>query len=141
MAASGTTAALAASTLVARLAQKPLRKANGTFLIAVALFIQWREWYARAPVPEEDEGEQVIFPAAPVEQPQLALGKTMHGAPANSAFELARHLVFGAASGAVLGFFGIGPAWMLAPLLLHTAPDGLGAMGSGDALATVREEK
>eukprot|EP00931_Biecheleriopsis_adriatica_P060746 TRINITY_DN36491_c0_g1_i1.p1 TRINITY_DN36491_c0_g1~~TRINITY_DN36491_c0_g1_i1.p1 ORF type:complete len:399 (-),score=72.77 TRINITY_DN36491_c0_g1_i1:72-1268(-) len=43
--------------------------------------------------------------------------------PCTPVRELPRFVALGTLSGAVLGFFGVGPAWMLAPLVMRTSPE------------------
>jgi len=124
LAASSTLAALGGAALAARLPQRPMRRANGAFLVVVALFLQWREAYAKAGRPEDEEDGDARPAAAGTVPPSRPgeHGAVAREATAGSGHGLQQHLLFGAAAGSVLGFLGIGPAWMLAPLLSHTAP-------------------
>merc|ERR1740121_3114947 len=76
LSASGTVAALGASAFSARLAPRALRKTNGIFLVALALFLQWRDLKIRTAQEEREkqEGLEAEQPAAemaaqPAEQP------------------------------------------------------------------------
>lgn len=118
--ASGTFAAVAFSLLSARLGQKPLRQANGLFCIVTSLFLQWRETYW---VPEDKrQKEQETDGCLPEPEPLVLERDEVQVVDPDSNQELMRHLALGFGSGAVLGLFGIGPAWMLAPLLHRSAP-------------------
>lgn len=135
LATTGTAAALGAASYAAKLSQRPLRKANGIFLVACALFMNWRENKTRA-VKQRLEEEQEA--AAELEEPvpEAAVGPWPAPGPAPPArfaaeapqprlpptplSDAPRLILLGAAAGGVLGFFGIGPAWLLAPLLHAT---------------------
>lgn len=134
---SSTVAALGSAAFSVRLAQRTLRKANGAFVVALALFVHWRNRKINAAMEEREEaaaaaaeaaremvGDQIV-PMVPVAEPLAQLDpevpKTAWPLPENRS---ARLLMLGCASGTCLGLFGIGPAWMLAPILTHTAPAG-----------------
>lgn len=113
LASSGTAVALFASSYAQRLGQRHLRKANGAFMIAVAIFMRWRDQEVKR---AEKEAEQEPAPVV------LSLQASLPTAPVQSAAsDMPRLFMLGAASGVVLGLFGIGPAWIVAPIL--TASD------------------
>ncbi|CAK0887476.1 unnamed protein product [Prorocentrum cordatum] len=125
--ATGTAAALAGSALAARLSPQHMRRLNGLFLIGVATFVQYRSFRVNAELEQEEAGEATEQTPAPLPAGQAP--------PPAGASEAARLVLLGAASGACLGLFGIGPAWMLAPVLTATAPPG--QLGSKEASAPV----
>lgn len=120
LASTGTVAALAAAALCARVPAKPLRKANGLFLAGISIFIQWRETRVQNLQKKKEDAEKAAplmsVPASPVDP--LARRQVM----ANSDNDYQRLAFLGAVSGAVIGFFGIGPAWILGPVLVATNP-------------------
>mmetsp|Transcript_142614 Transcript_142614/g.397373 ORF Transcript_142614/g.397373 Transcript_142614/m.397373 type:complete len:348 (-) Transcript_142614:105-1148(-) len=137
LAASGTLAALSSAVLSARVAPKPLRKTTGIFCVAMALFLQWRESWVK-PLQNDEEEEEPEAGVLPMPAPEpVAAPKPVDAAESssNSTSELMRYLAFGLGSGAILGFFGIGPAWMLAPALARTSPEGRRAAGQQSFLA------
>lgn len=126
LAASGMVGALSSAVLAARVPQRHLRRTNGFFCVAVAIFMQWRESFAKPPRSDEEQEEPEEGAVLAVPPPPLAMQQQVQEpgqeVDPRSTRELIRHMTFGFGSGAVLGFFGIGPAWMLAPLLARTAP-------------------
>eukprot|EP00928_Gymnodinium_smaydae_P030390 TRINITY_DN22625_c0_g1_i1.p1 TRINITY_DN22625_c0_g1~~TRINITY_DN22625_c0_g1_i1.p1 ORF type:complete len:380 (-),score=72.82 TRINITY_DN22625_c0_g1_i1:44-1012(-) len=144
LAIAGTGAALSGAALVRMVSQKRLRRANGAFMMGVAAFLQWREAQAKAAKeakqrPAFATGSSAATTDASVasagsSEAAASAGRaagdagsarqlvSMESGSPRSSFEWPRYLVLGAASGFVLGFFGVGPAWMLAPLVARTAP-------------------
>jgi len=143
LASSGTIAAIATASFSTKLAQRPLRKANGVFIFFIAAFMQWRDQRVRKLMPEElqeqPEADKVLMANAEADRPQAAI--TISAPPAakdvalhtemqqsanpdtvEASNELRRLIILGVASGAILGMFGVGPAWILAPVLSATAP-------------------
>lgn len=136
LSASGTVTALGAAAFSARMAQRSLRKANGLFMVALALFLQWRDTKIRAAQEEDEAAAQEHLAAQPAVSEQLAAHLADRALIAQKLAESSgsmRLIILGSASGAVLGFFGIGPAWLLAPLLTHTAPAGQQTLGARQA--------
>lgn len=133
LAASGTCTAFGAANFTARLSSRHLRKANGAFMVGVAVFLYWRELKIRAATEArettaeanaeaneaaraEEEGTTGERTAAPVvAHPPVDASRWL---PENRSLRL---LLLGSAAGTVLGGFGIGAAWMIAPILTHTA--------------------
>lgn len=137
LAASGTAAAVGAAAFAARVPTRPMRKANGLFLVACSLFMNWRELRVESRRPTEVADENEEEPESP---PAGGVGPTRPLTPEGQgdlrntpASEFPRLISLGAASGAVLGFFGVGPAWLLAPLLSCTAPGEKGFFGTVNA--------
>lgn len=141
----GTVAAIAGAGLAARGTNRFVRRTNGVFCIGLALFIQWRqgqrykaldaleelEKVAPAdppptvqPAPESDADEfedESIRSSAPSPAP-LPLQRTYLSYEQDTSWqERLRLAVLGAASGFIIGYFGIGTAWLLAPTLRHTS--------------------
>uniref|UniRef100_A0A7S1F5Q0 Membrane transporter protein n=1 Tax=Noctiluca scintillans TaxID=2966 RepID=A0A7S1F5Q0_NOCSC len=114
LALSGTMAAVSAATVVSRIPTKRLRKINGGFCIVLGLFIQWRE----TRVAKSDEEKEAADVLAKLDAEATDLP------PTTSLSHLGRFLVLGAGSGAILGFFGIGAAWLLAPVITYTTRGG-----------------
>mmetsp|Transcript_67648 Transcript_67648/g.175687 ORF Transcript_67648/g.175687 Transcript_67648/m.175687 type:complete len:359 (-) Transcript_67648:95-1171(-) len=152
LAVSGTFSALSTATLASRLASKHVRRANGLFLVALALFLQWREskilvseaQKSDGQLEDDDEPAEVLEPgtsgpafvAQRFPEPEAEGAIVAHPvSPASPMGDLPRLISLGALAGASLGFFGIGPAWMLAPILSHTAQ--AGAIGSQAVEASV----
>mmetsp|Transcript_108947 Transcript_108947/g.307027 ORF Transcript_108947/g.307027 Transcript_108947/m.307027 type:complete len:331 (-) Transcript_108947:96-1088(-) len=125
LALSGSAAALSGAALTRIASQRQIRRSTGAFLGGVALFLQWREFRAKVAAEAADrKAEDVVEQAAdtPSGVAKASLQAARHEHLATSRFEWPRYMVLGAASGFVLGFFGIGPAWMLAPVMSHMAP-------------------
>mmetsp|Transcript_22639 Transcript_22639/g.37192 ORF Transcript_22639/g.37192 Transcript_22639/m.37192 type:complete len:340 (-) Transcript_22639:87-1106(-) len=142
----GTVTAIAGASLAGRGTNRLMRRTNGIFCIGLALFIQWREgqrFKARealeelekaanadappsvqaASEPDEFEDESISSPA-PSPAP-LPVQRTYTPYEEDTSWqERARLGVLGAASGFILGYFGIGTAWLLAPTLRHTSLSG-----------------
>lgn len=157
LASSGTVTALGAAAFAARLGQRPLRKANGIFMMAMALFMQWRDARVRDAQEAEEEklsqeetgGQATSAEPLPTAPPRVASAAaeaaeeplpTAAGSPSTGGEAAAvvprsdfpRLLTLGSLSGVVLGFFGVGPAWLLAPILSYTEPDAV-ASAAGPA--------
>eukprot|EP00443_Scrippsiella_acuminata_P038153 CAMPEP_0115235580 /NCGR_PEP_ID=MMETSP0270-20121206/35392_1 /TAXON_ID=71861 /ORGANISM="Scrippsiella trochoidea, Strain CCMP3099" /LENGTH=358 /DNA_ID=CAMNT_0002650383 /DNA_START=13 /DNA_END=1089 /DNA_ORIENTATION=- len=135
LAAPGTAAALLTATMAGRLAARTMRKANGLFLITCALFMQWRETKikaARAALEAREEEEVPEVLAQGASGPSLVAVAPAEALPdaavverpvsASPASDMPRLIALGTVSGGILGFFGIGPAWILAPVLSSTGP-------------------
>lgn len=140
LATSATGAAVWAATMARRVSPVTIRKANGLFLIGVSVFLHWRqrglENMAEAESPAASSEASVE--ATPPSSPDAVLIKRRASAPISSAFDWPQLLGLGVASGVVLGFFGIGPTWMLIPLLEHLPSSakphgGLPATSSGSS--------
>lgn len=132
LALSSSVTAMSASVLAARLSGRAMRRANGLFLIIVSLVMQYRESLVKLPdkddqdllraqsseaAAEETNSSEVLGPSAFRFQeaaPSLQPPTPIH--------ELNRYIFLGAVSGVILGLFGIGPAWMLGPMILWTDP-------------------
>lgn len=110
LALSGTMAAVSAATAVSRIPTKRMRKINGGFCIVLGLFLQWRE----TRIAKSDEEKEAADVLAKLDAEATDLP------PTTSLSHLGRFLVLGAGSGAILGFFGIGAAWLLAPVITNT---------------------
>lgn len=144
MAVSGTVTALSSAVLSTKITQRSLHKCNGLFLMVVSLFLHWRSSLASEPdVDEQDlaQAAQVMRmssgaaeaaqpgaqpgtfgPLRPGDLTAMSEAERVSATPQTSLEELSRFIVLGAVSGVVLGLFGVGPAWMLAPLVDRTAP-------------------
>lgn len=152
----GTVAALGAAAASAKASTKFTRRANGVFCLGLALFLQWRESQMRAAREEvdvESHPERLDMDRQQERQRQQHASIPQYGArrgdlqvaprqqlavpPATEVRstslmdDWARLTALGAAAGSVLGFFGIGTAWMLAPILRHTAPGSALRSGEG----------
>mmetsp|Transcript_92487 Transcript_92487/g.193365 ORF Transcript_92487/g.193365 Transcript_92487/m.193365 type:complete len:391 (-) Transcript_92487:40-1212(-) len=198
LAASGTAAALSTAVITSKLSLNAVLRCNGGFLVALALFLQWREKRIEAAQIEEEKTQMALqeldattaggassssssssspgTSAAPAAASASAAAAAADAAAAAAAAaaapaaapaavstpstadpaalasalssnlpstssqvsnsDLPRLIGLGAMSGAILGVFGVGPAWMLAPLLVRTAQPGQlgseGKKGSGD---------
>lgn len=145
LALSSTAAALGAAALASKMSYRQTSKCNGAFLIGLSVFLYWRETRlaeaeeeaarVAGPLPEREreEWEEEPIPGAlgPAVMEPVRLVRSVQ--PSAARDDLPRLLGMGLASGVVLGFFGIGPAWILAPLLTHTAKTGqLGALVQED---------
>jgi len=141
LATAGCLAALSGAGLSKLMNQRVLRRFNGACLVGVAMFIQWREGQVRAlaekasialnnnapgPQPEVTESSPSALPETPhlglaAHQQVFATGEAAFGnlmtTVADSRYDWPRYVVLGAFSGFTLGFFGIGPAWILAPIM------------------------
>lgn len=138
LATTGTAAALAGSALAARLSPQRMRRLNGLFLIGVATFLQYRNFRVQLELEAEEGSEAAEQPGVRSDggTPWLSVA-FLAGQPLPQVVppEAGRLVALGAASGACLGLFGIGPAWMLAPMLTITASPG--QLGSKEASAVV----
>lgn len=151
LAGSGTITALGSAAVSAQLAQRGIKRLNGLILIGVACFCQWRENTVKefghkadtdleelavemSTLVVTDEGRARVFQEeGPVMGPSMGPG----GLPRTEAEVpklqiqhestpigmLPRFIALGALSGVVLGFFGVGPVFMLAPLVTRTSPE------------------
>jgi len=131
LSASGTVTALGASAFSARLSGRHLRKMSGLFMVGLSLFMYWRDNKIRLmQEAREKELAQVAdpepeAPAAAEESPKSLIRNPLASLslPDQALGEGNFRLIFlGSMAGVILGLFGIGPAWMLAPILTHTAP-------------------
>lgn len=136
----GTVTALGAAAASARVNLKYTRKANGVLCLGLALFLQWRESQmraARAEIDKESHPEHATGDSPrnskELNPPDMSrkIAPPREFRPTNLTEDWARITTLGACSGAVLGFFGIGTAWMLAPILRHTAPGSTLPSGDG----------
>lgn len=126
---SGTLSSVACVALSAKMPAHRMRRLNGFFLAVCAFFIQWRERRFRK---EDATPEDLLcgddLPATcpgPRPNPDIIVKpKMLPTLGANAQDDTKRLLGLGAASGAVLGLCGVGPAWMLAPVLCATAKEG-----------------
>lgn len=135
----GTVTALWGAALTRRATPRQLRKINGTFLCLVSAFLQWREKEARA-LSDKPEPEGPEPPPEELDAQQMRQAQMPKPASLNLREDWQRIVALGAASGAVLGFIGVGPAWLLAPALAHTSPARSGtaaAMPQGVATAAL----
>lgn len=124
----GTVSALGAAAASARVAARFTLKANGVFCIGLALFLQWRESQMRA---AKDAVNEEDHPMRSIEMIEETASSPSIIPSTSLTEDWARLTALGALSGAVLGFFGVGTAWMLAPILRHTAPDNNLRSGDG----------
>lgn len=129
LASAGTLSAIAGASLAARGTNRFVRRTNGVFCLGLALFIQWRE-SQRSAAREELEAEASVStvearpdPISPALSPPERAYQQAYGQD-SSVREMCRFAVLGAASGFILGYFGIGAAWFLAPVLRHTSESG-----------------
>mmetsp|Transcript_54193 Transcript_54193/g.117098 ORF Transcript_54193/g.117098 Transcript_54193/m.117098 type:complete len:353 (-) Transcript_54193:94-1152(-) len=136
MAIVGSIAAASSAALAKKASPKILRRANGAFMMLISLFLYWRESKVAA-LRLEDEGKaeteehvpEVILPYVPVPPPPpqpvstvaVPLAPRVEGPNLREEHGIKRLLAMGAGAGFILGFFGIGPAWMMTPLLRHLA--------------------
>jgi len=125
MAFTGCAGAWSSAAIATRLTPLRIRRANGLFLIGVSVFLTWRAGRVRA---SEEKAEaqfkaQETTPTAGILPSRPEPGMTLS---ATGELPLpegpSRFLVLGAMSGVVLGMFGVGPAWIVAPCLLPTKP-------------------
>lgn len=150
LAASGTASALAGAALSAKHSQLRILRLNGLFMCCIAAFMQWRDKLVRehGPRRDQDQEELVDTPSAlvvtaeghvsnqeplPMEGPTLGPGNLPRTAQEVARLDLVysstpleklpRFIVLGALSGALLGYFGVGPAWVIAPLVTRSSPE------------------
>lgn len=147
LAAFGTATALGGASVAARLSQKHLKRVNGIFCMALSLFMYWRDSRVREAREAAEAGmkakglENVAAEAAAGRAvgPPGVEGPRSMGAPTPVQVEsptttslgmpeVSRLAALGMACGGCLGLFGIGPAWILAPVLTYA---GLGCESSG----------
>lgn len=125
MAFTGCAAAWSSAAVATRLTPLRIRRANGLFLIAVSVFLTWREGRVQASV---EKAEKAAAAQTTTARPGMTPSRPEPGMSLAATAELhlpegpSRFLILGAASGVVLGMFGVGPAWIVAPCLLPTQP-------------------
>eukprot|EP00927_Polykrikos_kofoidii_P043313 TRINITY_DN3736_c1_g1_i1.p1 TRINITY_DN3736_c1_g1~~TRINITY_DN3736_c1_g1_i1.p1 ORF type:complete len:372 (+),score=62.40 TRINITY_DN3736_c1_g1_i1:80-1195(+) len=147
LAISGTVSALWGAALSKSVSQRTLRRGNGVFLCGVALFLNWREQQASAKKlkMEKEQGLRPAIGSADFNQRRnetslslrtqsdvpKAMGKPMLVAANTPATVDWRYCtMLGLASGFILGFIGVGPAWMLAPIISQISPGGAASAGA-----------
>lgn len=134
LSAAGTATAFGATAIASRMPVRYMKKMNGLFCCGLASFLHWRETQvvdSRAVIDTEDNPELLERRAESYKNPSSSSSSSTseptlleQAASVNLREEWARLTLLGAASGGVLGFFGIGTAWVLAPMMRHTAPSG-----------------
>lgn len=126
---SSTVTALSAAAFASKLRSSSLRRCSGALCFGLGLFLQWRDKNMRKADPEDLEVADWELPY----KQQLAEGAKggamavdtptdVEAVPQRS--DVPRLIALGAAAGGCLGFFGIGPAWLLAPVLSASARPG-----------------
>ncbi|CAJ1398168.1 unnamed protein product [Effrenium voratum] len=149
LALSGTASSLAGAALAARHNYRRLYRLNGLFMVACAGFITWRDKLASDLGPRRDTDREELQEGVSSVVVDDA-GRVKHVAPAmvgpqwgpgnlprtqedvarlellytSTPFEkLPRFILMGFLAGGLLGYFGVGPTWVIAPLVTRTSPE------------------
>lgn len=139
IAAAGSVSAWLFSAVTGRLAFKSIQKLSGVFLCAVAVGLSWRDAKVRnvrdaidsEMMRRDDANRFADGPMAKIQRAKAAEeglldsgSQTLLEAGKTSHKQQLSHIILGLLSGACVGMFGIGPAWLVAPILsMHHETD------------------
>eukprot|EP00929_Paragymnodinium_shiwhaense_P043169 TRINITY_DN22237_c0_g1_i1.p1 TRINITY_DN22237_c0_g1~~TRINITY_DN22237_c0_g1_i1.p1 ORF type:complete len:364 (+),score=72.99 TRINITY_DN22237_c0_g1_i1:53-1093(+) len=140
LATSGSIAAVWGAGLSRSIASAKLKRINGAFMIGLAVFINWREQQAQGAKARKEAAQKAglltedgkpVQDAVPAPASSVPSLKPMGAKEARAASLAAmmpqgepapqwvRYGVLGSVSGLILGLFGVGPAWMVAPVMMN----------------------